>query len=386
MSPEASLAIKETVRQYTGAFNRATKQAFPEGITNSVTIHRMRYYEERSQTQLPSQLVCSMVSKTHEALASVKTKQREYNAKVREEPNKFKPKTFKCPQSARQSIRYDRRSMKIDLKEGWATLITISDRQKVSFSLPKNFDRLREWKTCSAELCWDKRDRIFLHVVLEGQGKQFEDNGFVVGVDLGICRPAVMSTEDGKFNRFLGKREWKAIENRKYTYRCILKRKGTKPAKRQLKKMSGKVNRFRGDCDHVLSKQIVASVPTGTTLVFENLKDIRERCGRGKGKKQNQRMHRWSFARLFEYVDYKACLAGVKVVKVDPRNTSRRCPKCGFTKKANRKSQSQFKCHQCKFPLNADLVGSRNIAHKFAATSMLVADGCLSTSPLSPEA
>jgi len=388
-SLDSAKVLKETIVQFTAAFNRATKQGFAAKITNGCAVHRMRYNEEREKTKLPSQLVCAMISKSTEALRSVHALQKKRNALVKKDPKKWKPKTFKCPQSFRQSIRYDgKRASMVKLKEGWATLASVNGRQTVNFVLPTNFNRYAEWKVCASELVWDKKDRLFLNVVLEGEGKPFVSNGFVVGVDLGISRPAVMSTADGKFNQFLGNKEWKAIERRKYDYRRILQCKGTKPAKRKLKALSGKVNRFRSDCDHVLARQVVDSVPTGSVLVFENLKDIRDRCGRKKGKVQNQRMHRWSFARLFEFVEYKARLAGIGVWKVDPRNTSRRCSKCGDIRKCNRKSQSLFECHACPNSMNADLNAARNIALKrpeIASAGMLTEDGCLSTSPSSQD-
>jgi len=375
-TPETEKALKTTVAQFTEAFNRATKQAFAAKTTNGCTIHKMRYEQERTLTQLPSQLVCAMISKTAEALSSVRALQKKRDLLVRKEPDRFKPKQFKCPHSLRQAVRYDgKRASMVRLKEGWATLASVVGRQTVRFSLPKNFNKYAEWKVCSSELVWDRKDRLFLHVVLDGEGKPFIPNGFVVGVDLGITRPAVLSTADGKFNQFLGPKEWRAIEHRKYNYRKILQCKGTKPARRKLKVLSGKVNRFRKECDHILSRRIVDSVPTGSVIVFENLKDIRERCGRGKGKAQNGRMHRWSFARLFEFVDYKATMAGVRTEKVDPRNTSRKCSKCGDVRKSNRKDQSHFVCKACHHSLNADLNGARNIAQKFAPAGKPAGDG-----------
>jgi len=369
--------LRQTIIQFTQAFNRATRAGYDIKTTNGCTIHKMRYNQERTLTQLPSQLICGMISKTTEALRSVWALQKKHNKKVRKNPEKYKPKVFKCPQSNKQAVRYDgKRASMIRLQEGWANLSSIAGRQEVRFVLPPNFNRYEDWKVCSSELILDRKNRLFLHVVLDGEGKPFVSNDFIVGVDLGICRPAVMSTVDGKFNQFLGKKEWRAIEHRKINYIRILKCKGTKLARRKLKAMSGKVNRFRNDCDHVLSKQIVASVPKGSTIVFEKLKDIRETCGRCKGKAQNGRIHRWSFARLFEYTEYKAQLAGSRVVKVDPRNTSRRCSKCGDIHKSNRKNQSIFKCKPLKHTLNADLNGARNIAFKHATSGIPLVDGC----------
>ncbi|MBT9146754.1 MAG: hypothetical protein DDT32_00496 [Syntrophomonadaceae bacterium] len=47
---------------------------------------------------------------------------------------------------------------------------------------------------------------------------------------------------------------------------------------------------------------------------------------------------------------------------VDPRNTSRTCPKCGNIDKKNRKSQSKFKCTCCGYVANADINAACNIA------------------------
>ena len=383
-STQASQALSETANQYTQAFNRAAKTGWDNHTTNGVTIQKLNYQSERARTKLPSQLVCSAFAKATEALRSVKALQAKRDAKAKKNP-KIKPKTFKCPQSKLQAIRFDgKRASMVKLKEGWATLASVEGRQEVRFKLPTNFNRYAEWKVCSSELVLDKRDRMFLHVVLEGNGKPFVPNGMVVGIDLGICRPAVMSTADGKFNRFLGEKRWADKERKLYEYRKVLQRKGTKPARRLLKALSGKVNRLREEFDHVLSRRIVDSIPTGTILVFENLKGIRERCGTGKGRLQDGRMHRWSFDRLFGFVEYKADLAGIKVEKVDPRHTSQRCSKCGDTRKSNRKGQDRFECHACSFSLNADLNGARNIARKLAVAGMPATVGRLSTGPMSP--
>ena len=68
------------------------------------------------------------------------------------------------------------------------------------------------------------------------------------------------------------------------------------------------------------------------------------------------------------FVEYKAELAGVPVVAVDPRNTSRTCPECGHCEKANRKSQSEFECRACGHRSHADLVGARNIGSRARAS------------------
>ena len=53
-----------------------------------------------------------------------------------------------------------------------------------------------------------------------------------------------------------------------------------------------------------------------------------------------------------------------RVILVNPANTSRQCPHCGFTAKENRPSQAVFKCQQCGYEENADVVGAINILRR----------------------
>jgi putative transposase len=87
--------------------------------------------------------------------------------------------------------------------------------------------------------------------------------------------------------------------------------------------------------------------------VVEELTNIRTRIRARRS--QRAVLHSWAFAQLGSFLTYKAALAGVPVIFVDPRNSSRECSQCGHTDKANRPSQSAFSCLQCFFSANADL-------------------------------
>jgi putative transposase len=104
---------------------------------------------------------------------------------------------------------------------------------------------------------------------------------------------------------------------------------------------------------------------------MEDLSGIRERTT--VRAKQRARHSGWAFGQLRSFVEYKAALAGVPVVAVDPRNTSRTCNQCGHCDKANRKSRDRFECERCGHSEDADLNAARNIrsrawaAHKPAS-------------------
>jgi putative transposase len=131
--------------------------------------------------------------------------------------------------------------------------------------------------------------------------------------------------------------------------------------------------------DHILSKQIVQHATAGSTLVLENLKNIRDTSKMGRGKKDSKkrdnkrRLHSWSFAQLYCFVEYKAEAGGIRVVKIDPRHTSQTCSRCGHQARNNRRSQSVFHCRSCGYQLNADLNAAKNIKEKYLAS--LARDG-----------
>jgi len=130
---------------------------------------------------------------------------------------------------------------------------------------------------------------------------------------------------------------------RSSTLRRALQRCGTKNAKRHLRRLRGRQRRFRRNCDHVLSKQIISCAAPGAVIVVEDLTGIRGRVRHRHGK-QNRRFHSWCFARLVRFIAYKAEERGCTVATVNPRRTSQRCSRCGHLARTNRRSRAWFRC------------------------------------------
>ncbi|GHO66900.1 hypothetical protein KSC_057920 [Ktedonobacter sp. SOSP1-52] len=182
-----------------------------------------------------------------------------------------------------------------------------------------------------------RKGKWWLHVVVNVPEPVVQANDTVVGVDLGLNRPAVTSNR-----HFLGSRHWKEVDRRTFRLRRKLQSKGTTSAKRHLKKLSRKQMLFHRDCDHVLSKRIVQSVPPGATIVLENLTNIREGVRHRKGEGQ-RKLHSWSFAQLYGFIVYKGQEQGIVVERIDPRHTSQTCSRCGHQARNNRRSQWEAK-------------------------------------------
>lgn len=148
----------------------------------------------------------------------------------------------------------------------WLAVVKVS-----VFTMPDYCANYRGCSTDTADLIL-REGRWWLHVGVTVPAPEMALTEQVVGVEVGLSRPAVTS-----HNRFLGKRACKAIEGRLFKLKRALQKRGAKSAQRHLRRVRHRQARFRRDCDHVLSKQIIRSIEPGGTLVLENLKGIRSR-------------------------------------------------------------------------------------------------------------
>ncbi|MCX6023875.1 MAG: transposase [Chloroflexi bacterium] len=347
---EQRTALLATLQQHAACFNTVAAYGWEQRQKNGVALHKATYYPLRSaHPELPAQLVVSARVRATEAVKSAL-------ALLRQE------RRVRCPIATLPPIRYDARSYRLRVSDNSASLASIAGRQWVAFRPHPHAAALLAQATGfdSADLIY-RKGRFWLHAVVTLPDVAFAASGVAVGVDLGLNRPAVASN-----NRFFGSRRWRGTDHRHFRVKRQLQAKGTRSAKRRLRRLAGKVNRFRRDCDHVLSRRIVQSVPPGTTIVVENLTNIRVRV-KQRGREANRRLHGWSFAQLRALLTYKAEAAGCMVVGVDPRHTSQQCSRCGYVHRSNRRSPSRFVCRECRFELNADLNASRNIAQKYLA-------------------
>jgi len=178
-----------------------------------------------------------------------------------------------------------------------------------------------------------------------------------IGVDLGIVRIATISTPDGVII-FDGK----AIRHRREHFADIRRRYQKANRLDKIKFMHGKESRWMSNMNHVISKHIVeiALQYKNPIIVFERLDGIRDRIY--ASKRFNRMLNSWAFRQLTDFVEYKAKRHDIPVLFIDPRQTSRTCPRCGHATRSNRPSQSQFRCVKCGFQDNCDSIASANIA------------------------
>ena len=96
------------------------------------------------------------------------------------------------------------------------------------------------------------------------------------------------------------------------------------------------------------------------TVVIGDLKNIRNNMD--YGRRANQKLHQWPFAKIVSLITYKCQSAGIKVVSCDEAYTSQTCPACNERRKP---SNRNYRCNSCGFTYHRDGVGAINIRRKY---------------------
>jgi IS605 OrfB family transposase len=323
-----------TMARFNEAATFAARLGFEHGVFSQPSIHKLAYREIRERFGLAAQMAVRAIGKAVEC---------------------FKRDKSKCPSfKPRSAICYDNRILGFKGLDK-VSLWTLAGRMLLPLVYGEyqgaRFDRMKG----QVDLVY-RGGKFFLYATVELPDKAPVEVKDFLGVDLGIVNIAVDS--DGTV--YSGTAVEK-VRRKHQTSRKTRQRKGTKGAKKQLKRLAGKEARFRRQENHRISKTLVAVAKgTGRGIALEDLNGIRSRTT--VRRRQRARHSGWSFHQLRSFVEYKAALAGVPVVAVDPRNTSRTCSACGHCEKGNRPTRDDFVCKHCGYSSNADLNSARNLA------------------------
>lgn len=348
-SEEQSNQLLRTMERFYAACNLTSRIAFENKIFRKTILQRRCYYEIRNEFKLSSQMVIRAIAKVCESYS---------DKKKRDSLHTFKP---------HGAIVYDDRILTVKSIDT-VSILTLDRRIFVPMSVCKYHSSIlnNALKVRGQTDLGYIDGKFYLFLVAELPDKPENTREGFLGVDLEIAK--IATTSGGKY--YSGSKV-KNLRRRNFKLRQKLQAKGTKSAKRLLKKRRRKESRFATDVNHCISKKLV-EVAKGTkrTLVLEDLKGIRERSRKGTrktvSKTMRQALSSWSFYQLRQFIEYKAKATGVQIIYIDPRNTSRTCSKCGHVDKKSRRDQEHFVCTACRHALNADINAALNIARRGA--------------------
>ena len=180
-----------------------------------------------------------------------------------------------------------------------------------------------------------------------------------VGVDIGERQLFV--TSEGKS---FADKEYLAAKRRICHNRRGLQSKGTKSAKRKLRRLKRRERNLTKDMCHRAAKALVESTDA-SVIVMENLKNIKSKTSRTYGGRKrtahNRRLSQVPMAQFQETVRQKAQLAGKRVETVSPAYTSQTDSRTGL-----RDGERRGRRYVCKdgVVLDADWNAAVNIGNR----------------------
>ena len=338
-TPEQESLLKQTLERCNEACNWLSEVSFERKTFGQFALHKIAYAEARERFGLAAQVAVRCIAKVAEAYQSDKKVQRKFRLHGAQP---FDDRIFRFLSDSQISI--------------W----TLSGRQKINYACGGYQRKLLQHRKGEVDLML-VRGIWYIAVVCDFDDPDMIETTEILGVDFGIVNIATDS--DGKY--YSG-HNIERVRQKISEQKSGLQQRGTKAAKRKLKKLSGKQRRFQTHSNHCISKAIVLEAKrSGRAISLEDLKGIRSRVKARAS--QRGRLHNWSYAQLRSFVTYKARSVGVPVLFVDPRDTSRTCPCCGCVDKRNRPNQTTFSCVSCGHSGAADHIAALNIMTKARA-------------------
>lgn len=329
--------LQRTLETANQACNYLSDLAWQEKTFSQFKLHKLTYYDVREQFGLSAQMAVRCIAKVSDAYKLDKQTKRT-----------FKPTG---------GIAYDSRLLSYNLTASTVSIWTLEGRIKVPFVGGDKQRELLKRQQGESDLILFRGDFYLLATCNVDDPDPIDVEG-ALGIDLGIVNIATDSEGKSCSGSHINN-----VRHRHRRLRRKFQKKQTKSAKRRLKKLSGKERRFVRNTNHVISKRIVAKAKAQRkAIALEDLKGIRDRVP--VSKSQRATLHSWSFYQLKGFIKYKAQRVGIPIIEVDPRNTSRTCPRCGCVDKANRKTQAKFRCVSCDFSGVADHIVAINIGRR----------------------
>ena len=346
VTTEDKILLDETMSVYRNACNYVSDYVFRTHDLKQFSLNKALYSTVRKQFGLKSQMAQSVFKTVIARYKTILENQKEW----------IKP-SFKKPQ---YDLVWNR---DYSLTQNHFSVNTLKGRVKLPFfakGMSKYFDHTI-YKFGTAKLV-NKHGKYFLHipVTYELEESNISDICNVVGIDRGIN--FVVATYDSKHkSNFVSGRVIKQKRANYSKLRKELQMRQTPSARRRMKAIGQRENRWMQDVNHCVSKALVEQNPKHTLFVLEDLSGVRNATERVKTQNRYVSVS-WSFYDLEQKLIYKAKQKRSSVIKVNPAYTSQCCPACGHIEKSNRnKKMHLFTCKNCGYKSNDDRIGAMNL-------------------------
>lgn len=342
---EAILLIK-SMRLYSAACDYVSHYIYSTHDLTQTSIQKRVYAILRDKFGLPSQMACNVVRTVIGSYRTLKTN-----------GHPWTECKYRKPQ---MTLSWNR---DYSLTGEKFSVGTVQGRIKLDYSvngMEQYFDK-DTYHFGTAKVVY-KHGKFFLHIAVTHDIDILQDDDIcnIVGVDRGIRFLATTYDSNGKTVFFDGA----VVKQKRAHYKALrqqLQQVGTPSARKRLKAIGQRENRWMRDVNHCISKALTENNPDGTLFILEDLEGVRSATERVRTKDRYVSVS-WAYYDLEQKLIYKAERNHQCVEKVSPAYTSQACPKCGHTERANRDKKNHiFCCRNCRYTSNDDRIAAMNL-------------------------
>jgi len=290
--------LMQMMHEHKVVVNKASELQFSKQLNSITILHKEFYYKTREEhRELPSQIVIKAEQESLSIYKAIKS-------------NKHKIK--KAFEKRNLSLRLDKRIYSKTKERNKIRITTYDGRKEFEIMLYPKLQQLLDKCDYLDPLIYVRNGKLMISLVFDTTPVEPLKKTLCLGVDLGIRRVAACSDGrliiDRKFNK----------EKRKLRYlKSQLQSKGTKSARKHLKKLKHKERNKNKNQTHLVVNEILKT--DANIIALENLKGIKAKKHKYQNKNAISQIPIFESRRI---LTYKAKNMGKHICLVSPTYTS----------------------------------------------------------------
>jgi putative transposase len=275
------------------------------------------------------------------------------------------------PVLKRLSARIDKYDYKLDLDNTTLTLKLHNDYEvKLKLVAPRErVEKYRGWRNYGLMIKYDGSE-FWVSIYFKRIVRLIKPRT-IMAIDLNLdnITLAVFSLD----GRLLKLKRFKTPHRKILTHRIWIERiqkrypkswRFIEGVKRAIERHGEGIRNISWDYAHKVGDSIAGlAFKYRSAIILEDLEKLRE--NKKKGRVFNKKLGLWFYRRIQFCIEYEAWERNIEVIKVNPKGTSSRCPRCG--EKLVEYGHRVLSCRKCCFISDRDVTATFNLYKKFTS-------------------
>jgi putative transposase len=269
------------------------------------------------------------------------------------------------------SARVDKYDYRLDLDNMTLTLKLHSDHE-VKLKLVTSGDRVekfRGWSNYELVVKYEDNE-LWVSVYFRRVAKSLKPKT-VIAIDLNFDNITLAIFTLG--GRLLRLKRFKTPHRKILTHRIWIERIQRRYSKswrfingvrKAIERHGERIRNISWDYAHKIGDLVAElALKYQSLIILEDLDELRE--NNKKDKRFNKKLGLWFYRRIQFCIEYEARERDLEVIKINPKGTSSKCPRCGS--KLIENENRVLRCRKCGFTGDRDVIATINLYKKYVS-------------------